>query len=376
MLKSFTSCAVAVLVVGACGESPPAPVPPLDITTAPLLPAATLGAAYELTFTTAGATGPVQWSVSAGALPVGLTLSSGGQLSGTPTAVEQRQFTVRAVSGRQQTAASFTLGVNAPPLVVVTATLANAVLGASYSQVLQATGGTEGDGPAAWSLATGALPPGLTLTASGIVAGNPSSLGLYPFVVRVTRGSQSAERSLGIHVDPPPLVITTASLPLAKVGVAYMVRLESTGGVGGNTWSLTSGRLPGGLTLSAAGLLTGTPTLPESTSFNVEVSSGAQRATRTLSLWVDPAGFPATALVTMPGNVFVPFLVQIQRGGSVTWRFGAEPHNVIFVVTAGAPADINIVSNVDVSRRFDVLGTFRYDCTIHPGMSGIVEVKP
>ncbi|MBK7832516.1 MAG: hypothetical protein IPJ56_09300 [Gemmatimonadetes bacterium] len=104
--------------------------------------------------------------------------------------------------------------------------------------------------------------------------------------------------------------------------------------------------------------------------------SGTQRVTAALSLTVDPAGFPSSVLVTMPGNVFVPLLVQLARGGTVTWRFGATPHNVIFGAAAGAPADINITNDQDVSRTFPTLGTFRYDCTIHPGMSGVVEVKP
>jgi plastocyanin len=78
----------------------------------------------------------------------------------------------------------------------------------------------------------------------------------------------------------------------------------------------------------------------------------------------------------MPANVFVPFLVQVARGATVTWRFGAAPHNAIFVPATGAPADIPIVSNVDVARTFPTPGTFRYDCTIHPGMNGVVEVKP
>ena len=77
----------------------------------------------------------------------------------------------------------------------------------------------------------------------------------------------------------------------------------------------------------------------------------------------------------MPGNVFVPFQVQLIRGGSVPWVCGATPHNVIVAATAGAPADINIVSDVTVSRMFPTIGNFRYDCTIHPGMSGTVDVR-
>ena len=95
-----------------------------------------------------------------------------------------------------------------------------------------------------------------------------------------------------------------------------------------------------------------------------------------LSLVVEPARYPPFAIVDMPGDLFTPFVARVALGGTVTWRFGARGHNVIFVPTPGAPADIHVVSDVNISRTFGTPGTFRYDCTIHPGMSGRVDVKP
>src|SRR5690606_2290469 len=67
------------------------------ITVAPsTVPAATVGAAYSRTVTAANGTGPYTYAISAGALPAGLSLSSGGVLSGTPTAGGTFNFTVRA----------------------------------------------------------------------------------------------------------------------------------------------------------------------------------------------------------------------------------------------------------------------------------------
>lgn len=56
------------------------------------------------------------------------------------------------------------------------------------------------------------------------------------------------------------LITTSASLPNARVGRAYTLRLQSRGGVGGGTWSLASGFPPAGLTLTADGVLSGVPT--------------------------------------------------------------------------------------------------------------------
>ena len=80
------------------------------------------------------------------------------------------------------------------------------------------------------------------------------------------------------------------------------------------------------------------------------------------------------ATVSMPGFSFTPYTTTIKVGGSVTFDFPAESHNVIFQKVSGAPTDIQETVNREVARTFPVAGTFPYDCTIHPGMSGVVEV--
>jgi plastocyanin len=77
----------------------------------------------------------------------------------------------------------------------------------------------------------------------------------------------------------------------------------------------------------------------------------------------------------MPGFSFVPFTTTISAGGSVIFDFPSEPHNVIFERVTGAPADIQQTRNRRVSRTFSVAGNFPYDCTLHPGMSGVVVVR-
>lgn len=74
-------------------------------------------------------------------------------------------------------------------------------------------------------------------------------------------------------------------------------------------------------------------------------------------------------------NEFSPADVLLKVGGTVTWAFGSRPHNVIFDRTNGAPADIPVTTNTQVSRNFSVVGSFPYDCTIHAGMSGTIRVQ-
>ncbi len=82
-----------------------------------------------------------------------------------------------------------------------------------------------------------------------------------------------------------------------------------------------------------------------------------------------------TADVYTPGKVFSPFSTTIKVGGSVHFNISGDPHNVIFEKVAGAPADVNVVTNVVASRTFTSRGTYPFDCTVHPGMSGRIVVQ-
>jgi len=85
---------------------------------------------------------------------------------------------------------------------------------------------------------------------------------------------------------------------------------------------------------------------------------------------------PGERVAATPQIRFDPATVTIKRGASVTWNFGAVPHNVTFNAVAGRPEDISGQNiNLAVSRIFTQTGTFPYACTIHPGMTGSVTVS-
>lgn len=86
---------------------------------------------------------------------------------------------------------------------------------------------------------------------------------------------------------------------------------------------------------------------------------------------------PATASVTATtGQKFTPATVRVATGGTVTWVFQSLGHNVTFDATSGAPEDIpGVNSNASIARTFTTNGTFPYHCTIHPGMTGTVQVS-
>ena len=86
---------------------------------------------------------------------------------------------------------------------------------------------------------------------------------------------------------------------------------------------------------------------------------------------------PTTATVEAGAatNTFTPPSVTIARGGTVTWTFGARPHNAAFNAVTGAPANVPTTSNAQVARTFPTAGTFPYVCTLHTGMTGSVTVQ-
>jgi trimeric autotransporter adhesin len=78
---------------------------------------------------------------------------------------------------------SNTIRLLVPGLTINQSPLPGGSTGTSYLQTLNATGGTQ---PYSWSLASGTLPPGLTLSAAGVISGIPTSSGAFNFTIRVT----------------------------------------------------------------------------------------------------------------------------------------------------------------------------------------------
>lgn len=169
------------------------------------LPGATTGTPYSVTFTGNGGTAPYTWSLAAGSVP-GMTLSSAGLFSGTPTTPGTFAFTVQVNDAASGTATRpFAITVTGPPtpLTITTGILPPGTIGASYSVTFTATGGTL---PYTWSMPTGAV-PGLSFT-SGVLSGVLSTVGTFPFTIRVGDAAAGSDtRPFSITVNPfvPPV---------------------------------------------------------------------------------------------------------------------------------------------------------------------------
>jgi plastocyanin len=82
------------------------------------------------------------------------------------------------------------------------------------------------------------------------------------------------------------------------------------------------------------------------------------------------------AVTATSSDSFSPGSIVVSVGTTVTWTFESVGHNVTFNTVAGAPPSI-LGTNANTTRTatFSAAGTFPYQCTIHPGMTGTVTVQ-
>ena len=322
----------------------------LTITTTSL-PTPFVGVPYSVTLTATGGTPPYTWSVISGRLPGGFELDPAtGLIHGIPlfTDPSTMLFQVMDSSSPAQTATTnLTLNTQPNTLTLATTSLADGQVGVPYSQTLVATGGTT---PFTWTLTSGSLPGGLTLNASsGLISGTPLAAATNTrFTVQVKDSGTPPETAGGglqiTIADATPLAITNTSLPSGAVGTAYSQTLTATGGAGPYTWQLTSGTLPTGLTLNAAGLISGTPSVPVAAApltFKVtDSSSPAQTVSANLTLTIAPAILTITTTSLPNGQVGVAYsqtLAATGGTGALTWQLtnGTLPDGLTLNTSSG-----------------------------------------
>ncbi len=291
----------------------------------PAPPGGEVGVAYSDQLTVTGGTSPYAWSVSAGTLPPGLTLgASTGLLSGTPTTAGNYSFTVKVTdhSGLTDTE-PVTMSIIAgpslnfpPPPPGWTRTV--------YGDTLTESGGTA---PFTWSVTSGSLPPGISLSADGNLSGTPTATGTFTFTVQITdANSQTATQATSITVSAG-VSTTFPAPPGAIVGTPYSDTLTATGGTPPYTWSVNAGSLPPGLTLTSAGVLAGTPTTAGSYTFSVNVTDKNNGiATTSITLVVgrrpDPQ-LPGPAVRGGVGTAYTDTLTATGGTAPYTWSVSA-----------------------------------------------------
>ncbi|MDP1828595.1 MAG: putative Ig domain-containing protein [Archangium sp.] len=204
------------------------------------LPTATRYAPFGLRLQATGGTGTYVWELSGGALPPGLTLSTAGDLVGSPSTAGTFTFDAKVTSGTVTDTRGLSLQVmpGGLPLVIVDQSLTAAEFGRVYAASMVAVGGAP---PYVWrALDPAELPPGVAVATDGLLEGRPLMAGDFSFGIEVkdsAGASVSKELSLRV-VTPTSLSIATSSVETALVGRDYLQPLVAVGGTPPYAWTL------------------------------------------------------------------------------------------------------------------------------------------
>jgi hypothetical protein len=204
----------ATLTVSAAAVAP-------SITTQPASRTVTAGQTAAFTVAATG-TAPLTYQWKKNGTAISGATSSSYTTPATTSSDNGAQFTV-AVSNSAgnvtSNAATLTVGGTTPPLIISTTSLPAGMDGQGYSAQLNATGGAA---PYAWTLSTNSLPPGLTLSSTGMISGTPTTVGTSSFTIQVTDASQlKAQQNLSIS--------TTAGTACAPTGSGVCYYVSPTG---------------------------------------------------------------------------------------------------------------------------------------------------
>ena len=159
-------------------------------------------------------------------------------------------------------------------------------------------------------------------------------------VVQVTAGGTRVDSSEVVEVLPPPLQIGTDALPKGRVGTAYDVTLQVTGGVAPYRWRI-DGTRPSGLNLTNQGQLFGTPLRTMTAQLSIAVSDATGRQViRRIPIIIEPRPMTQPAAVRVVGgrgsaqhvslswqapsddggNPIIGYRIEGSTDGGITWQ--------------------------------------------------------
>lgn len=256
-------------------------------------------------------------------------------------------------------------GGTCPIITVNPATLPNGSLGTAYNQSVSASGGTA---PYTFSVTSGLLPSGLIINpTTGAITGTPTTAGTFTFTITATDtngcfGTRQYTIIIAGAGGCPAIAISPVTLPPGNLGAPYSQTIIATGGTAPYAYTITSGALPGGLSLNpATGLISGTPTTLGQYNFTVTATDangcpGARPYTMVILAAACPAITvnPTTLPTPVPG---FPYSQTVTASG------GTAPYT--FAVTSGAlPAGLSLnPASGQISGTPTAAGNFNFTIT-------------
>lgn len=312
-----------------------------SITITPLsLPTGNNGIPYSQNISSTGGTGTIDYTVSSGTLPPGVTLALNGTLSGTPGAPGTFIFTVTATDDNGCTGSiTYNWVISpCPPITLNPATLPNGTPGTPYNQTITQTGGT---GTFTYAVTSGTLPPGLTLNpVTGDLSGTPTIPGSYTFAVTGESGTCSGNRTYTLVINCPVITLTPATLTDDTVGQVYGETITQSGSLGSvYIYTVSSGTLPPGIALNTHGTLSGAGTTAGTYTFDITMTDD-QGCSVTVTYTIE---ILCPVIVINETEVDTAFMT-IAYNETLTTSGGVAPYT--YAITSGIlPAGITMGTN-------------------------------
>ena len=252
-----------------------------------------------------------------------ITLANGASLSGRAL-VDTAEVTLIGNTISACVAAVVLPPAVCPVVTVAPTPLPNGTVAVAYTQTLTASGGAA---PYTFGVTGGTLPTGMTLTTPGVLAGTPTAAGTFAFTIEVRAANgcgTTVNNTITIAAAPPPaavcpvITIPQTTLPNMAVGVAYSTTLTASGGTAPYNFGVTAGALPAGMTLTAGGVLAGTPTAVAAATFTIRATD-ANGCFAELSYTVTPAAGPIP-VPTLPQWAFMVLALLLGATGVMALR--------------------------------------------------------
>ncbi len=332
----FLGLAIIIsLVASSCGMPAQAAgtqaPPPNSLALRGNLPPASINQAYNAVLSVGGGSSPYHFSVKTGDLPPGVSLNpTTGRLSGTPKTSGDYSFEVIVTDAPRLDQGShmfqvLVAGNSSNNGVSISVNPGNAtIVSAAKHQFLATVQGTANTG-VRWSASAGSI------SSSGLYTAPVVTSVATTVVTATSVADTSKSASATITLSPGTitnLTISTASLAGATRGSAYNATLAANGGTAPYKWNVTSGNLPGGISIDNSGTISGVPSATGTFNFALAVADASGKiATSNLSIAVasasnggfdGPAELPRVTVSSKMSDSPAPgSIISVNAGGNL-----------------------------------------------------------